>query len=78
MGQVTGLWGEMRAPWVFEYRYVASRVLSPQNRTHLTQSPRRASMLLVHRSGRTPHDIQRQHKRARWRHDGLRQHATSR
>ena len=54
MGQATGLWGEMRALWGLAYDGVFSRVLSPQNRTHLTQSPRRASKLLVTFPGFTP------------------------
>jgi hypothetical protein len=58
LGQVTGLWGEMRASRVFAYRDVAPRVLSPQNRMRLTQSPRRASLLLVRRPRLISQDIQ--------------------
>jgi hypothetical protein len=65
LGQVTGLWGGMLASWDFAFRSVASRVLSPQNRMHLTQSPRRASIRLVLRPGCTPHDIQWQRRKTR-------------
>jgi hypothetical protein len=42
LDQVTGLWGERRAQKTVAYCHVSPRVISPQNRMRLTQSPRRA------------------------------------
>jgi len=42
LGHVTGLWGERRAAKALAHAHTNPRVISPQNRTRMTQSPCRA------------------------------------